>query len=162
MGRENMRISWNKGHPDKGIEPLDAYQRRMEETSLRKRSMAPYELARFEQGWMYIEWTRFKPFWNSNFQPRTPLGKKVYSALEQGERMFNFDAEERIWTPDALVKGVREITLQLNQNMTNFLHRFRGDKVLLDRRAEIAYGDKKGEWGYEQGDVSWFLKRPNY
>ncbi len=163
--RDSVRILWkaSQGYESRPQhESLDAFQRRMEPLCANRRDILPYEKKMFDEGWMFIEWTRYPFAYNKQARKlRTPLGQMLYQALENGERIYNFERSEREWTGSDLVKGVREITSQLNARMSQFLEKFRGDKLLLSAWAHRGYGETQ-DWELNAGDISWFLKRPNY
>ncbi|MEK6825428.1 MAG: hypothetical protein AABY00_01440 [Nanoarchaeota archaeon] len=142
-------------------EKLDVFQRRMESICLAKRVILPYEEVKLDEGWMNIEWTSYKPVFNRKFRTKSKIGGMIYEALEAGERKFDFDKSGRRWTGQELLKGIREITLRLNPRMAEFISYFRGQALLLDRRAEEGYGNPS-DWKIDTGNVTWFLKRPNY
>lgn len=164
-GRDSVRLLWNQGNDSqKSIETLDTFQRRME-LLCAKRRIKPYEQKMFDEGWMYIEWTRFKPVWNRKLkiESLTPFAQQIYTELQSESHQYNFDAQSRIWSGERLVKSLKELTLQLNPKMASFLHQFRGDCLLMDKMSDNSYpGNPTPDWDINTGDITWFLKRPNY
>ena len=158
--RDNIRLSWRINNQG---ENLDAFQQRMETICENRRDTKPYEQKMFDEGWMFIEWTRFKPFWNKKAKIKTAIGNMLYNALQTGEKTFDFDKDNRNWSGADLVSGVKEITLQLSPKMALFLSTYRGQHLLLDRRADQEHpGNPTSDWELDGGDITWFLKRSRY
>ena len=63
--RQNLRLMWEDN------EPLDIFRVRMEDICRKRSDAKPYEIKRFNQGWMYIEWTSYKPSWNKKAKPKS-------------------------------------------------------------------------------------------
>jgi len=148
--RENTRISRKDG------EPLDDFRKRMESVYNRREGLKPYEKTRFENGWIYIEWSSYNPCWKSDFSTKTELATRIYQSLESGEGIFAFDENNGLWEPKELVPAVKEICRQLNPRMQRFLNAYNGKHLLLDRKSPR--DEEKPDWDVS-ADVTWFLKR---
>jgi len=150
--RDNLRIMW------KDEEPLEDFQKRMEVLVQERGKVKSYEKKRFEEGWMYIEWTTYNPAWYEEFKPKSKLATVIYESLRSEEGRFVFDDHSRLWKPKELVPSVREVCRQLNPRMQRFLHAYNGKHLLLDRMADR--DTEMPDWYMDSGDVSWFFKRP--
>jgi len=148
--RQSIRLRWEDG------EPLEEFQSRMEQICSKRKGTLPYEQKRFEEGWMYVEWTTYKPDWNSSFRPESELANTIYDTLKDEDGKFVFDDNK--WKPKELVPSVMEVCKQLNARMQSFLGTYQGKDLILDRMADRE--DDKPDWYANSGDVSWFLKRP--
>ncbi len=149
---QNLRLLWQDR------EPLEDFQKRMEGVVQRRKGVKPYEKQMFEEGWMYIGWSSYRPSWIVNdgkiFQPESKLADAIYSILEN-EGRFVFDEHTDLWKPKELVPAVREICRQLNPRMQRFLQKYQGKALLLDKVADREEGK---DWGLNSRDISWWIR----
>jgi hypothetical protein len=152
VDRENIRIKWNYG------EALEHFQSRMEKICSHRDGMQPYERKMFDEGWMYIEWSSYKPSWKTDFRPRSELSNIICAALGDDDK-FVFDEHHGLWKPKDLVPAVKEFAERLNPRMAKFLEKYQGRDLMIDRKSQVSwYLDDHKDW-YKHSDISWFLKK---
>lgn len=152
VDRQNIRLKWEYG------EPLEHFQSRMEKICSKRNDMQPYERRMLNEGWMYIEWSSYKPFWNKDFKPKSELSNVICAALEEDGK-FVFDEHHGLWKPKELVPAVKEFAERLNPRMEKFLQTYQGRDLMIDRDSQLSFSlDMHTDW-YKQGDISWFLKK---
>ena len=146
-----LRLKWDYG------ELLDDFQNRMVKICERRKERQPYEIKRFDDGWMYIEWSSYKLYDKQNVKLKSNLADTIYNALEtEGE--FIFDDNSGLWAIGELVPSIKELVERMNPRMAAFLDSYNGEKLLLNNKREGWLGED--DWVDKRGYITWFLKKP--